>query len=427
MFNLKRSPYACEVVITGLGIVSPIGIGRDQFWGSLIAGRSGIDRISAFDPAGLPVSIAGEVRNFDPKDYVKPRKNLKVMSRDAQFAVASVDLACQDARLDTTQLDPDRFGVVYAADRIRNDLSEVALPYRACLVDGRFDHALWGTAGLEASYPLIMLKNLPNMLASHISIAKDARGPNNTVCNAEASSLLAIGEAASVIARGAADVMITGGAASRLHPIDLVRGVMAERLTRRGADPAHACRPFDLDRDGQVRGEGAAAFILESRQHAERRGAPILARLTGAGSAFGSPTAGHARVAGGIIRAIEQALRQANLPPAALSHVNAHGLSTIEEDCREAQALAKVLPEIPVFAPKSYFGNLGAASGAVELAASVLSLVHAQSPATLNYDRPDPECPVAVIREPHESRKPAAIIVNQTAGGQAAAALIAAP
>lgn len=422
MPHLVDHSRSADVVITGVGVVSPIGVGRQAFWNALLAGQSGIDWISQFDAAEFPVRIAGEVRNFDAKEYVRPRKNLKIMSRCAQFAVAAVELACVEARLESGAVDPDRYGVVFGADRIRNSLEEIADAYRSCMECAEFDFQRWGQDGAAAMYPLSMLKNLPNMLASHISIAKDARGPNNTVCSAEASGLLAIGEAAAVIARGAADVMIAGGAASRMHPYDWVRSCLYDQLSRRCDPPASAARPFDLARDGQVRGEGAAAVILESRAHAERRGAPVLARIAGWGSSFDNGQNGSSHCSTGIMCSVAAALRGAQLKPTDVGHVGAHGLGTPNDDRREARALAEVLPKSQVFAPKSYFGNLGAGSGAVEFAANLLALVEGIVPRTLNCDQLDPACPIQLVRdEPASCVKRACVSVNTTAGGQSAA------
>lgn len=419
--NEHTAQSARDVVITGIGVVTPLGIGRAPFWESLVAGRSGVRPIAQFDAEGLPVRIAAEADDFDGKAFVRPRKNLKVMARDAQFAVASAELACDDARLTEGSVDPERIGVVFGADRIRNELAEIADTFRACVVDGRFRLNLWGTAGAAATYPLLMLKNLPNMVSAHISIARDARGPNNTICSGEASGLLAIGEAAAAIARGQVDVMLAGGAASRMHPLDWVRACLYEDLSRRNEEPGRACRPFDLERDGQVRGEGAGTLVLESRRHAERRGAPILARVLGWGAGFGQR--GEA-----LSRAATRALAQADLPAASLGHVSASGLGTRDDDRDEAQALAQFAPGVPVVAYKSYFGNLYSAGGAVELAASVLSLAAGVVPRTLNYETRDPECPIQVIRgEPYYSAAPLALVLGATRSAQGAAVVIGAP
>jgi len=199
-----------EVVVTGMGVISPIGIGSDRFWNSIQACRSGIGPIESFDTGDMPVCIGGEVHDFDPKQYVRPRKSLKLMARDSQFAVAASCLACEQARIEVGSVDPERVGVVLGADRIRNRIEESEAIFRACLDNGEFDFQRWGIEGLPEAHPLGLLKVLPNMLASHISILWDARGPNNTIHHNELSSLIAIAEAAHVIERGHADIMIAG-------------------------------------------------------------------------------------------------------------------------------------------------------------------------------------------------------------------------
>jgi 3-oxoacyl-[acyl-carrier-protein] synthase II len=438
-----------EVVVTGIGVVSPIGIGREAFWRSLCQGQSGVGRIGLFDPSGLPVRIAAEVRDFDAKRYVAQRKQLKVMCRDAQLGVAAAALACRDAGLGPGKIDPERFGVVLGADRICTALDDSEPSYRPCLVDGRFDFSRWWRQGAAASFPLNFLKVLPNMIASHVSIAEDARGPNNTIHQAEASGLLAVAEAAEVIRRGAADVMLAGGASSQLNPFDCIRHCVMGCLSPRQDDPAAVMRPFDADRDGQVFGEGAAIFVLERRRHAEARGATVLAAVLAAASACGGngdrsnlperpfgccaqigpvPISAAGDRSNSLRRAMLLALTRADLPAAQLGHVNAHGLSTAEDDAIEARAIADVVPEAPVTAPKSFFGNLGAAAGTMEMAVSVLALGARLVPPTLNYRRPDPRCPIRVIHgEPLTvgDAESSALLLNRTAAGQAVAVVVA--
>lgn len=414
-----------EVVVTGVGVISPIGIGSENFWKSMQQGRSGIGPIQSFDTGDLPVRIAGEVRDFDPKQYVRPRKSLKLMARDSQFAVAASSLACEQARIEVGGVDPDRFGVVLGADRIRNTLEESEDTYRACLTNGEFDFARWGTHGMPEAFPLGFLKVLPNMLASHISILWDARGPNNTIHHNELSSLVAIAEATHVIERGQADIMITGGASARMQPIDWVRDCLIKELSRRADRPGEASRPFDSERDGGVLGEGAGIFILERREHAVARGAPILARIAGSASTFEPPSKHGPSGGNAIRRAIETATRGADMELSDLGHVNAHGLSTIVDDQVESQALSQLLPDAPVTAPKSYFGDLGAASGAVELVASVMGIDRGLVPGTLNYESPDPCCPVNVIAGPPKfTGKDACVAVNHMPQGMAAAVVV---
>lgn len=415
-----------EVVITGLGVVSPIGIGCGPFWDALEHGTSGIRLVDLFDASSLSVRFGGQIPDFDPKLYVRPRKSLKVMSREIQLGFAAADLAVGDAGIAAGGLEPERFGVVFGNDMIYADLEDLEGTYRRSRRDGRFDFGLWSEAIQEELHPLWLLKHLPNMTASHIAIALDARGPNNTIVLGDVSSLLALAEAASVIERGWADVMLTGGTGCRLHPTALVARGNA-MLSHRAGDFRRACRPFDLDRDGMVNGEGAAAIVLESREHAERRGAKIRGRILGT-AARCEPKARREGVTGASLRqAIRAALAAARLTPGDVGHVNAHGVSTIDMDRLEAAAIAAELGNVPVTAPKSSFGHLGAAGGIVELAASILGLEAGLVPPTLNYETPDPLCPVNVVHgEPLAGRPGTALAVNLCSTGQAAAVAIAA-
>ncbi len=410
-----------ELVITGVGVACPIGIGWEPVWKAFCRGESGVRPIRSFDASGLPIRIAGEVEGFDPKAFVKPRKNLKLMCRDSQLGVAASKMAARHAGLEAEAVDAERFGVVFGADAICNEMSASEGPYRNCTVDGRFRYERWGTEGIADTFPLSFLKVLPNMIASHISIVLDAQGPNNTIHQTDVSSLLALVEACRVIRRGAADVMLAGGASSRMNPFDWVRHCLIGRLSTNQGDPATVLRPFDADRDGQVCGEGAAAFVVERLSHARSRGAPILAKILGWSSCCDGRSNGH--IDGrGLERTITSAMAQAGLSPERLGHVNAHGTSLGIDDSVEAKAIRNTVGEVPVTAPKSYFGNLGAAGGAVELVASVLSFEDRLVPHTLNYRREDPECPIRVIREePLEGSVPTCLAINWTWQGQTVA------
>lgn len=412
-----------EVVITGVGVVSPIGIGSEAFWQSLMAGRSGVRPLRGVDTGGRPQSFGGEITDFDPKEHVRPRKSLKVMNRDIQLGVAAANLAITEARLEPGGVDPERFGVVYGCDMLHIDLDEIEPVYRRCVANGQFDFGRWGVEAKQVLYPLFMLKYLPNMPACQVAIAHQACGPNNSITAGEVSSLLAIGEAFRVVQRGSADVMIGGGTGTRLHPTLLARSALAQ-LSRRDDAPEAASRPFDAARDGLVNGEGSAAFVLESADHARRRRATPLARVVAFGSAFGRGGGAHRRRA--IQAAIAQALSAADCSAADVGHVNAHGLSTTEDDAAEAQAVAQTLGERPVTAPKSYFGHLGAGTGAVEMAASVLALPRATIPHTLNYEEPDQACPVSVVREGPQTApgRHRALLLNHAPTGQATALLL---
>jgi len=266
---------------------------------------------------------------------------------------------------------------------------------------------------------------LPNMPACHIAIALDARGPNNSITMAEVSSLLALGEAVRTIERGQADVIITGGGGSRVNPLfwTIVDNSVA---SRRFQEPERASRPFDADRDGMVYGEGAAAFIVESRQHAEARGAKILARVLGFSSTFERRGRDRSTTGAGTVAAIRGALRDAHMEPSQVGHVNAHGLSTAAEDRMEAQAIQETVGDIPVTAPKSFFGNLGGGTGAVEMAASVLALESGIVPATLNFEQADPLCPIEVLKgQPAAIDRRTALLLNQAPMGQSVAVVLA--
>ena len=410
-----------DIVITGAGVVSPIGIGCADFWRALCAGESGIRPVDLFDASSLKVRFGGQIPDFDPKQYVRPRKSLKVMSREIQLGFAAADLAMADAGIAAGGVEPERFGVVFGSDMIYADLEDLEQTYRRSARGGQFDFQLWSEAIHEELHPLWLLKHLPNMAASHIAIAHDARGPNNSMVLGDVSSLLAIAEAASVIQRGWADVMLAGGTGCRLHPTALVaRGDAL--LSHRADDFRSACRPFDRERDGLVNGEGAGAIVLESREHAERRGARIRARLV-ATAVRCEPQARRTGLTGqSLQQAIRAACTTAGLAAEAVGHVNAHGVGTVEMDRAEARAIAAELGRVPVTAPKSSFGHLGAGGGAVELVASVIGLEQGLVPATLNYTSPDPECPVNVVAgRPLEGRPPTAVKVNLCSTGQAVA------
>ena len=417
---------ARDIVITGIGVVSPIGIGRRPFWEALASGASGIRPLTLFDASGLAVRFGGQIADFDPKLFVKPRKSLKVMSRDIQLGFAAADLALADAGIVAGSVMPERFGVVFGGDMIYADLEDLESTYRRAIAEGDFDYSLWADAIHQELHPLWLLKHLPNMTASHVAIAHEARGPNNSIVLGDVSGLLAVAEAASVIRRGWADVMIAGGTGCRLHPTAMVaRG--AAQLSHRADDCTAASRPFDRDRDGLVNGEGAGVVILESREHAERRSAAVLGRVL-ATAARCEPRAGREGLSGTALRqAVAEVCRQARLARGDVGHVNAHGLGTVAMDRAEAAAIRAELGDVPVTAPKGAFGHLGAGGGVVEMIASVVGLAEGLVPPTRNYETPDPDCPVNVVHgRPLAGRPPTAITVNVSSMGQAVAVAIAA-
>ena len=420
---------SCRVVVTGVGVVSPIGIGQQAFWQNLIAGRSGIDLLTAFPSGGLPSKLAAEVRDFDPIEHIYQRKFLKVMSRDIQLGVASASMAMKDAALPQGAIDPERLGVEFGAGHMSATPEELADASRHLqqTADG-ISFQGWAEDGLGEIAPLWLLKQLPNMPACHVAIEHDARGPNNTITSCESSALLALAEGVRVIERGAADAMIVGACSSHIHPLEIARLNLYESLSH-GDDPRFACRPFDRDRNGTVAGEGAASFVLERYEHAVSRGAPIYCEILGVGAGCDGRDPANRSNGLGLARSIEAALRRSNLTPKDLGHINAHGKGTLKDDMAESRAyhhaLGSVAESIPVTALKSYFGHFDAGAGAVELAGSLLAMRHGQLPMTLNYRNPDPLCRLNIIHgEPFRMTNGVALSVNRTRMGQSAAAVI---
>ena len=416
----------CEVVITGVGVVSPIGIGNDVFCQALEAGTSGIKPLRFPGAELLPAKFGGTIEDFDGKAYVKPRKSLKVMCRIIQLGCASAELAMQDAGLEAGQTDPDRLGVVFGNEMLYGESADLATAIQACIKEDQFHYQQWGNEGMQRIYPLWMLKYLPNMTACHVGIRHDARSHSNSITMSDTSSLLAIIESAMVIQRGQADVMIAGGVGSRLGITQILyRG--DEGASQRNSDPTAASRPFDQQRDGTVNGEGSATLILERADYARARGANILGNLAGYCSTFAGSSS-PAALEQAICRSIEQARNQLPESNREIGYVNAHGASTIEGDAMEARAIERSLGQTPVTALKSQFGNLGAGAGAVEMAASVLNLASDTIPRTLNYQFPDPACPVQVVAEAGQCHTaPTVLMLNHSATGQATAVITTRP
>ena len=419
-----------RVVITGVGVVSPIGIGKERFWDSLKNNRSGIDYLQSIDTDQLPSPFAAEVRDFDPVQHLRDRKFLKVMSRDMQLGVASAGLAMKDTGLENGDIDPYRLGVVYGAGRMTTHPSELAAAAAAsCGEDREFSMTRWGEGGMGRIAPLWLLRQLPNMPACHISIDHNACGPNNTITCRDTSALLALSEAVRVIEAGRADAMIVGACSSNIHPVDIAKFHRFEGLSQRNDDPSRVCRPFDFERDGAVVGEGAASFVVESFEHAKRRGADIYAEVLGVGAGSDGKGAANESAGLGLVRAIEASMRRSGIRPGELGHINAQGKSTQPDDIVESRAYYRALGDcvlkVPVTAMKSFVGHFDAGAGAVELAGTLLSLKNGSVPATLNYEIPDPRCRLNVVNEgPQSLKSRTALTVNRTAMGQSAAAVL---
>jgi 3-oxoacyl-[acyl-carrier-protein] synthase II len=412
---------ARRVVITGLGPVSPIGIGFAAFRASLLSERSGVHELRLFDASALPVRFGGEIEEFDAREFVdkKDRKQLKLMVRTIQLAVAAARLASMDAGLTPGAVDPERLGVILGTGIIPGDLNDLGpAAYASLSEEGMgIDLARWGREGLDLIPPMWMLNHVPNMPACHIAILHDARGPTNTIVQHDAAALMALIEAWRILQRGAADVLFAGGTDTRTNQSSIVRGLLYGRLSRRNDDPAGACRPYGTTRDGQVMGEGAGVLVLEEREHALRRGARIYGELLGAGLAF--DRFGNE----GFHRAITAALGEARVAPESIDHLNT-AAGGAADDCSEAQVLAHQFPGIPVLAPKGYFGNLGHAASAVELMASLAEPGDPRVPASYNAQYTDLEFRLPVIQELRTIRNEHILKVAHTDRGQSAALLI---
>ncbi len=418
-----------RAVFTGLGVLSPIGCDPDTFWQALVAGTSGVRRIQAFDPAALPCHLGGEVTDYDAKKYIpatnrEVRKTLNKMARTVQMGFTTAVKAWEDAQgPQKGQIDPYRFGVEYGCVMVATELEDLVGGGQVSRSDkpGVVNLDAWGRDGLRKVPPQWMLKYLPNMSACHASIYVDAQGPNNTITAGDVAGSLALGEAYRIIARNLADAFLVGGCDSRINPVSFSRHNSFQPLTRHNELGAKAIRPFAADRDGFVIGEGAAVFVLEELEFAQKRGAKIDAELVGFASGFDRGLKGDVLTA-----VIRRALQQANITPNDVDHVNAGASGSKILDLWEAKAIADVFgTNIPVFAPKGHFGNTGAASGLIELAASVLALKHRALPGTLNCENRDPDCPVAVhTGKPRAVTKPFALKVSYTDMGQCAAVVV---
>jgi 3-oxoacyl-[acyl-carrier-protein] synthase II len=406
-----------RVVVTGMGVVSPLGLALDELWTGLLEGRSGVVPIESFSTGGLPLHHAAEARgftgdiaDFGPLDGERKkaiRKGCKVMCRESQMAVAAAQRALHDCGAAAAHHPPERFGCVFGSDYMLTLPEDFTSGVAACRApDGSFDFDRWATSGMPLLNPLWLLKYLPNMPASHIAIYNDLRGPSNSLTLREASGHLAVGEAVVTIQRGAADVMVAGATGTRVHPMKTVHALQSEQVALdengEGLEPARWSRPFDRGRRGMVLGEGAAVLILEELGHAEARGARIYGEIIGHASRCVTDTSGVGDRRRVLTHALGSALRIAAVPPDRVGHVHAVGASTVVGDREEAAAMHDVLgaaaERVPTVAAKANFGNLGGASGLMECIASLLAMRHGELFPLLNYEVADPDCRIRPAR-----------------------------
>jgi 3-oxoacyl-[acyl-carrier-protein] synthase II len=432
-----------RVVITGMGLVSPVGSSKEALWEALSTGRSGVGSLEAVPSKFLPTHVAaeareftGDIENFGPleKELKKAiRKGLKVMCRECQMGVAAAQIALADAGLVVGEgkYDPERTGCVFGTDYMLTMPEDFSAGINRCRdAAGTFEYDRWATEGMPQLSPLWLLKYLPNMPASHVAIYNDLRGPNNSITHREAAANLAISEAYRTILRGSADAMVVGATGTRVHPMKTVHAVQTEELVSNGVEPSRASRPFDKNRSGMVIGEGAGAIIIEELATARARGATIFGEIVGHGASHVADTNCVAKRDVALANVLRASLRSAEMSAEEIGHIHAHGLSTRSCDIDEAKAIREVFgaaaDKVPVTAAKSYFGNLGAGSGMIELISSVLALSNGKLFPILNFETPDPDCPIAVAKPNNGQASPGGSFINLsvTPQGQASAVLV---
>ncbi|MDJ0733328.1 MAG: beta-ketoacyl-ACP synthase II [Nostocaceae cyanobacterium] len=382
-----------RVVVTGVGAITPIGNTPAEYWQGLVSGRNGINEITLFDASRHACRIAGEVKNFDPHDYMD-RKEAKRMDRFSQFGVSAAKQALADAQLVINDLNAEQVGVVIGSGvggiKVMEDQQTVYL-----------------NKGPDRCSPFMIPMMIANMAAGLTAIHTGAKGPNSCSVTACAAGSNSIGDAFRLIQGGYAQAMICGGCEAAVTPLSVAGFAAARALSFRNDDPTHACRPFDKDRDGFVMGEGSGILILEELEYAKSRGARIYAEIVGYGMTcdayhITSPVPGGI----GAARAIQLALKDAGVNPEQVSYINAHGTSTPANDANETAAIKKALGEhaykVAVSSTKSMTGHLLGGSGGIEAVATVMAIANDRIPPTINLENPDPKCDLDYV--PHTSR-----------------------
>src|SRR5829696_5629056 len=372
-----------RVVVTGVGLVSPLAIGTQANWDAILAGKSGIGPITRFDASQFSARIAGEVKDFDPLQFID-KKDVKKMDVFIQLAIAAAQFAVDDAALQVTPGNATRVGVFIASGI--GGFSTIEREHRA-LLEG----------GPRRISPFFIPAAIINLAAGQVSIRFGAKGPNSATCTACSASAHAIGDALEIIRRGRADVMIAGGSESAITPMGVGGFAAMRALSTRNDDPATASRPFDLERDGFIMGEGAGVIILEELEFARRRGAPIYAELVGYGmSADAFHITAPSEDGDGGVRVMASALDDAGIAPGQVDYINAHGTSTPYNDKLETLAIKRLFGEhareIAVSSTKSMTGHLLGAAGGLEAGITVLAVYEQIAPPTINLDHPDENC-----------------------------------
>ncbi|MEN9202138.1 MAG: beta-ketoacyl-ACP synthase II [Thermostichus sp. DG_1_6_bins_120] len=383
-----------RIVITGLGALTPIGNSPTEFWQGLLAGRSGIGPITLFDASHHDCRIAGEVKGFDPLDYLD-RKDVKRSERFVHLALAAAQQALEDAQFQITALNAEQVGIILGTGiggiRVLEEQQTIYLQ-----------------KGPDRCSPFMVPMMIANMAAGQLAIHFGAKGPNSCTVTACASGSNAIGDAFRLIQRGDAQVVITGGTEAAVTPLSMAGFASMKALSTRNDEPEKACRPFDRDRDGFVMGEGAGILLLEELEHARARGAKIYAEIVGYGLTCDAHHMTNPAPGGeGAARAMRLALKEAGIPVEAVQHINAHATSTNVGDIAEVQAIKSVFGDharnLAISATKSMTGHLLGGAGGIATVATALAIYHGWVPPTLNLDNPDPECDLDFV--PHKARQ----------------------
>jgi 3-oxoacyl-[acyl-carrier-protein] synthase II len=382
-----------RVAVTGIGLVSSLGIGTGANWAALLAGRSGVGRITKFDPSGFAAQIAAEVTGFDPLQFVE-KKDVKKMDVFIQYAIAAAQFAMDDARLTITPEAAPRTGVFIASGI--GGFTTIEREHKA-LLEG----------GPRRISPFFIPSAIINLAAGQVSIRFGAKGPNSATCTACSASAHAIGDAFEIIRRGDADAMIAGGSEAAITPMGVGGFAALRALSTRNDEPQRASRPFDRDRDGFIIGEGSGIVVLEELEQARRRGATIYAELVGYGmSADAFHITAPSEDGDGAVRVMRLALEKASVRPDEVDYINAHGTSTPHNDRLETLAIKRLFGEhartLAISSTKSMTGHLLGAAGGLEAGITALAVHHQQVPPTINLDNPDPECDLDYV--PHASR-----------------------
>jgi len=374
---------ARRVVVTGIGLVSPLGIGTEVNWRALTAGKSGIGRITHFEASAYASQIAGEVKNFDPLQFIE-KKDIKKMDVFIQFAVAASQFAMDDSALEVTAENAPRVGVFIASGI--GGFTTIEREHKA-LLEG----------GPRKISPFFIPSAIINLAAGQVSIRFGAKGPNSATCTACSASAHAIGDAFEIIRRGAADAMIAGGSEAAITPLGVGGFAAMRALSTRNDAPEKACRPFDKDRDGFIIGEGAGVIVIEELELAKRRGAKIYAEIVGYGMAADAyHITAPSEDGSGALRVMEAALQHSGLSPNLVNYINAHGTSTPHNDRIETLAIKRLFGDharrMAISSTKSMTGHLLGAAGGLEAGITALAVHHQTAPPTVNLDTPDPDC-----------------------------------